>query len=60
MNQTQLYNKFVNEKVLSSFNISLSQRSFEKCKPWYIRNNKKRITCSCKTHMQFRYYYEFF
>lgn len=52
MTQTQLYNNFVNEKVLSSFNISLIQRSFKKCKPWYVRINKKRITCCCKAHMQ--------
>lgn len=60
MTQTQLYNKFVNDKVLSPFNISVSQRSFEKCKPWYVRINKQRVTCCCKTHMQFRYYYQVF
>lgn len=60
MTQTQLYNKFVNDKVLSAFNISVSQRSFEKCKPWYVRINKQRVTCCCKTHMQFRYYYQVF
>ena len=40
MNRTQLCNKFVNDKVSSTFNISLSQISFEKYKPWYVRINK--------------------
>lgn len=59
MMQAQLYNNFVNNKVLSAFNISVSQRSFKKCKLWYIKINKQRVTC-CKTHVQFKYYYQIF
>ena len=57
MTQTELFKKFVDGKVL---NITISQRSFEKCKPWYVRINKERITCCCKTHIQFCYHYDIF
>ena len=42
MTQTKLFRKFVDGKVLT---ITISQRSFEKCKPWYVRINKEIITC---------------
>ena len=57
MTQTELFKKFVDGKVL---NITISQRSFEKCKPWYVRINKERITCCCKNHVQFCYNYDVF
>lgn len=57
MIQTELYKKNLDDKVLT---ISICQRSFEKCKPWYVRINKERVTCCCKTHVQFRYHYDVF
>ena len=57
MTQTEMFKKFVDAKVLT---ITISQRSFEKCKPWYVRINKERITCFCKTHVQFHYHYDVF
>jgi len=56
MTQTKLYIKFLSESLLP-FNIS--QRSFEKYKPWYVKINKQRVSC-CKIHMQFKYYYDVF
>lgn len=40
MTQTELYKKFLDDSILP-FNITISQRSFEKCKPWYVRINKQ-------------------
>lgn len=57
MTKTELYKKKLVDKVLT---ISISQRSFEKCKPWYVRINKERVTCCGKTHVQFRYHYDVF
>ena len=57
MTQTELFKKFVDGKVLA---ITISQRSFEKCKPWYVTINKERITYCCKTHVQFHYHYDVF
>ena len=57
MTQIELFRKFVDDKVLT---ITISQRSFEKCKPWYVRINKERIMCFYKTHVQFCYHYDVF
>ena len=57
MTQIKLFRKFVDGKVLT---ITISQRSFEKCKPWYVRINKEGITCFCKIHAQFYYHYDIF
>ena len=56
MTQTELFKKCVDGKVLT---ITISQRSFEKCKPWYVWINKERITCR-NTHVQFHYHYYVF
>ena len=42
MTQIELFRKILDDKVLT---ITISQRCFEKCKPWYVRINKERITC---------------
>ena len=56
-NQIELFRKFVDGKVLT---ITVSQRSFKKCKPCYVRINKEIITCFCKNHVQFHYHYDVF
>ena len=38
----------------------MGQRSFEKCKPWYVRINNLRNTCCCRYHVEYEYYYETF
>jgi len=40
--------------------LRLGQRSFEKCKPWYVRINAIRNTCCCRYHVEFEYYYNTF
>jgi hypothetical protein len=45
MTQTELYKIFLDNSILP-FNISISQRSFEKCKPWYtleLINNESLV-----------------
>lgn len=48
--QTKFYKKNCDYLVLIG-NISISQRSFETCKPWYVKINKQKISCYCKTHV---------
>ena len=57
--QTEFYRKFCSDSVLPG-NIKISQRSFEKCKPWYVKINKQQISCCCKIHVQFHYFYDVF
>ena len=57
MTQIEMFKKFVDGKVLT---ITISQRSFKKCKSWYVRINKERIICCCKNHVQFLYHYDVF
>ena len=57
--QTEFYRKFCSDSVLPG-NIKINQRSFEKCKPWYVKINKQQISCCCKIHVQFRYFYDVF
>ena len=59
MTQTELYKKKLDASILP-LNINISQRSFKKCKPWYVRINTQQISCCCKTHVQFHYYYDSF
>ena len=40
--------------------LNLGKRSFEKCKPWYVRINTLRNTCCCRYHVEYEYYYETF
>lgn len=58
MTQIELYIKKIYDGVLQPFNISISQRLFEKCKTWYVRIKNQRILYCSKVHMQFRYYYD--
>ena len=44
MTQTQLFEMF----KFSHVELRLGQRSFEKCKPWYVRINTIRNTCCCR------------
>ena len=52
MMQTQLYEMF----KVSHLELRLGQRSFEKCKPWYVRINAICNTCCCRYHVEFEYY----
>ena len=52
--QTELYERFKNEHT----QLNLGQRSFEKCKPWYVRICIDRNTCCCRYHVEFEYYYD--
>ena len=38
--------------------LNLGQRSFEKCKPWYVRVNITLKTCCCRYHIKYGYYYD--
>jgi hypothetical protein len=39
-------------------NINVSQRVFERCKPFFVRsaNNKDRVTCCCRYHLEIKYF----
>jgi hypothetical protein len=52
--QTKLYERF--RTVHSALN--LGQRSFHKCKPWYVRINTICNTCCCRYHIEYGYYYD--
>ena len=56
MTQTQLLKMF----KVSHVEIRLEQRSFEKCKPWYVRINTIWNTCCCRYHIEFDLYYHTF
>ena len=56
MTQTKLYDMF---KVTHP-KLSLGQRSFQKCKPCYVRINTICNTCYCRYHVEFEYYYNTF
>ena len=56
MTLTQLYEMF----KFSHPGLRLGQRSFEKCKPWYVRINTIHNTCCCRYHLEFEYYYNTF
>ena len=54
MTQTKLHERFRHE-----YNeLNLGQRSFEKCKPWYVKINTTRNTCCCRYHNEYAYYYD--
>ena len=38
--------------------LNLGQRSFEKCKPWYVKINITHSTCCCRYHIEYAYYYD--
>jgi len=54
MTQTKIYEIFKTEHT--QFN--LCQRSFQKCKPWYIRICTNCNTCCCRYHVESKYYYD--
>ena len=54
--QTELYERFKNEHK----ELNLGQRSFEKCKPFYVKINTLRNTCCCRYHVEYEYWYETF
>ena len=56
MTQTQLFEMF----KVAHVELRLGQRSFEKCKPWYVRINTIRNTCCCRYHIDFDLYYHTF
>ena len=56
MAQTQFYEMF----KASHPELRLSQRTFEKCKPWYVRINAICNTCFCRYNVEFEYYYNSF
>ena len=48
--QTEIYNEFVSEHP----EVKVSQRHFEKQKPFYVKlaNKKDRISCLCRAHVE--------
>ena len=56
MTQTQLFEMF----KVSHIELRLGQRSFEKCKPLYVRINTIRNNCCCIYHIDFDLYYHTF
>lgn len=56
MTQTQIYEMFKD----SHPELSLGERYFETCKPWYVRINTIYNTCCCRYHIVFDYYYNTF
>ena len=56
MTQTQLFQMF----KVSHIELRLGQRSFEKCKPWYVRINTIQNSCCCRYHIEFHLYYHTF
>jgi hypothetical protein len=53
MIQKKLYDRY--RTVHSAF--KLGQRSFHKCKPWYVRINIICNICCCRYHIEYGYYY---
>lgn len=56
MTQSQLYSLFQQRHP----EISIGQRSFEACKPWFIRFMRERDTCCCRYHVEFQLLYDSF
>jgi hypothetical protein len=56
MTQTQLYLLFRRAHA----DVLIGQRSFEACKPWFIRYSQVRDTCLCRYHVQFDLMYGVF
>ena len=54
--QMELYKKFKNEYK----ELNLGQRSFEKCKPLYVKINTLHDTYYFRYHKEYEYYYETF
>ena len=56
MTQTELYERLRNDHT----QLNLRQRSFEKCKPWYVRICIDRNTCCCRCHVEYGYFYDMY
>ena len=56
MTQTELFFEFRREHP----EIEISQRSFEACKPWFVRYSQQRDTCCCRYHVGFQLLYDVF
>lgn len=56
MTQSQLFRLFQQTHP----EISIGQRSFEACKPWFIRFMRERDTCCCRYHVEFQLLYDSF
>ena len=56
MTQSQLYSLFQQTHP----EIRIGQRSFEACKPWFIRFMRERDTCCCRYHVEFQLLYDSF
>ena len=54
MTEIELYQIFRHEH--NEYN--LGQRSFKKCKPWYVKINKTPNTSCCRYHIEYGYYYD--
>ena len=54
--QSELYKEF----QIAHSNINISQRSFEACKPWFVRYTQQRDTCCCRYHVSFQILYDTF
>ena len=54
ISQTQLYLEFCEANP----NIKVGQRSFEYCKPWYVKRLDERNTCCCRYHVEMKYVFQ--
>ena len=54
MTQIELYERFRRAHT----ELNMGERSFEKCKPWYVRVNTTHNTCCCRYHIEYGYYYD--
>ena len=52
--QTELYLEFCEANP----NIHVGQRSFEYCKPWFVRRLDERNTCCCRSHIEMEYVFQ--
>ena len=54
--QTEVFHDF--QSTLP--NINVSQRVFERCKPFFVRsaNKKDRVTCCCRYHLEIKYVFK--
>ena len=52
--QTKIYERFKNEHT----HLNLGQRSFEKCKPWYVRICIDQNRFCCRYHVEYEYFYD--
>ena len=56
MTQTEIFIEFTRLHP----DVTISHRSFDACKPWFVRYSKQRDTCCCRYHVVFQLLYSLF